>query len=73
MPLYELIGQNKLPLFNKNRDGRNKVEFRNCITLVLLVQKLCSIAQNVQWTMGYHFMPFERVGELNFCAVYHNY
>ena len=68
--MVELIDQNKLPGINKNRNGRNKVDFVNCITLVLLVQKLCIIAQIDQWTMDYHFMPFERVGELNFSAVY---
>ena len=48
VPLVELIDQNKLPGINKNRNGRNKVDFVNCITLVLLVQKLCLNSQNVQ-------------------------
>ena len=73
LPVVNLIDKNNLPLINKNRNGRINSNFGNCITLVLLVQKLCSIAQNDQWTMEYHFMPFERVGELNFSAVYINY
>ena len=33
VPLVNLFGQIKLPSFNKNKNGRNKVEFIKSITL----------------------------------------
>ena len=32
-PLFELIGQDKLPLINKNKNGRINVEIQKSITL----------------------------------------
>ena len=38
------------------------MEIENCITLVLLVQKLCLIAQNVQLVNGYMLVYFSTHG-----------
>ena len=64
VPLVNLIGQNKLPLINKNRNGRINVKFGKSITWVLLIQKLCLIAQIVQQAMIYKFMSFYEILDL---------
>ena len=61
LPMIELFDQNKMPLFNKNRDGRIYVDFGNCITWVLIIQKLWISSQNVQWIIIYKFMSFEGI------------
>ena len=40
VPLVELIDQNKLPIFNKNKNGRINVEIQKSITLWIMPQKI---------------------------------
>ena len=48
VPFVDLIDQDSLPLFNKNRNGRINVEIGKSITWVLIIQKLWISTQNVQ-------------------------
>ena len=54
MPLVKLFGQIKLPLFNKNRNGRINVDFGKSITLVVFIQKLWLSSQDVQKKQHLH-------------------